>query len=391
MCDTFMLTHCSLISEHFCWFVFRTLVDALITCQTGYCSEVCGNKLDAGTRKDGWRRILHLNLTAENVFLAGPDSKYAFYKQPVLADFETAVCLSENANKRQEQFKEVRWAGTKYWQAPEQCQQYSKARDYVPGKWELDHATDVYSLGLLIRHMMMCTRVTPEKSIDEHLQKLEAQGFAKEALGLPNQAEYEFNPASYPPHYSKELVKAVQGCLAFRARHDPMKPGKKHRLSLFQLRDMINDNLNKLDAEHGEKIEAAQNNSKHPLRVLFTKEDPNLKIGATFAPTRNTTLEDLIVRTVAEEEKVDARKSWEAHIDSVTVGDGSNMPETSTRATEHILDQVIAESRDRINAITGITPAVRETYFYALQHATSTIGKCINPKGMSACLSQLSH
>ena len=39
-----------LIPEHFCWVVFRYIVEALITCQTGYCSELHKCILDANSR-----------------------------------------------------------------------------------------------------------------------------------------------------------------------------------------------------------------------------------------------------------------------------------------------------------------------------------------------------
>ena len=91
------------------------------------------------------------------MLLTGADSKYDFYPQPMLGGFGSALCLHPDPARRKAQFASVRFEGKQYMQAPEQCALYKKSKNYPPVRWDLDRTTDIYNLGLLIRHMMIYT------------------------------------------------------------------------------------------------------------------------------------------------------------------------------------------------------------------------------------------
>lgn len=150
-----------MISEHFCWFVFQSLIDALITFKTGYCREVNGNEIDEEEGRESWVPFLHLDIKPDNIFLTDPGDRYDFYKQPVLADYDSSAIMIEDPRLRDENCSQARWNGTEYWQSPEQCVVYNDDYDYPPSKWPLSASTDIYSVGLVIRYMMMCAGAEP--------------------------------------------------------------------------------------------------------------------------------------------------------------------------------------------------------------------------------------
>lgn len=374
------LTSRRVIPEHFCWFVFQSIVEALITCQTGYCGEIHPTPLEPTSRRPGWRRILHLDIKAENIFLAGPDSKYAFYQQPVLGDLATALCLHPNHVQRKNQLSSVRFEGKQYMQAPERCMQYKKSKDYAPATWDLDHSTDIYTLGLLIRYMMMCTRVTPEKPIDTYLGKLEADAFAAEAKGLPNVKEYQFKDNNYPSVYSPALKDTALRCLAFRQRYDPSKPSKKYRPTLFELRDIIEKHLSALDSKHLKDVETTQSDPRNTYRVLFPEEDQRFAIGAETQPIPPVNISQLVDREAKDSDKQNAHEVWSSYRNQYESGSGENAS-PSTSSMEIILDDLNARARTQLTEMTKNVGDVsaRQTVFNALQHANNTMLKCINP------------
>lgn len=138
--------------------MLSSLTEALITCQTGYCSCKSETTIGPESRRPGWRRLLHLNIHPTNILLDDADDTYPFYQRPVLGNWDSAIALDPNLAKRKVQMQQVRYTGMPYWQAPEMCAQYKNNKKYVPGTWDLDHATDVYGVGLVIRYMMLCQR-----------------------------------------------------------------------------------------------------------------------------------------------------------------------------------------------------------------------------------------
>jgi serine/threonine protein kinase len=237
-----------LIPEHFIWRVFQALVDGLLTCQTGFRSEQRSTKtVNAGDRLEGWRRILHLDIHPGNVLFGEADSKYPYYKVPVLADFDKAICLDSNPVRRKAQFDEARYDGRNHWQAPENSPLHQNLKEkHRPNQWLLDHATDVYSLGFVIRYMMCCTMDTAEKPWDG-LHKVEGTRFYERVKGAMDDNHLDLPWSLYPAVYSSVLIRLVLRCLAFLPQADPSRR-REHRISLFELRDIINKNLDRLDS-----------------------------------------------------------------------------------------------------------------------------------------------
>ena len=318
--------------------------------------------------------MLHLDIKPDNVFISGSDSKYACYKRPILADYNVSLCLNEDPEKRRKQISTSRFVGAQNWQAPETCAQYYKDKHYTPATWDLDHATDIYTVGLTIRYMMLCTVVTPEKPIDTYLGKYEADMFGTQAKLPANAQEYKFKTENFPHVYSLALIDTVQRCLAFRPKPDPLKPDKKFRPNLFWLRDTINANLARLDQMLGNNLEAAQSDKHHPLHVLFPEEDQQLAIGAQFAPPPKTLLNDLVA-PANEQEKKDTRESWNRLSTRAQV----EFPTASAKSMQNVLDTLLPVCRQDIQTTASL--ADRESLLRALEHATSTISKVITPHG----------
>ncbi|CAE6998736.1 hypothetical protein PTTW11_00776 [Pyrenophora teres f. teres] len=366
------------IPEHFCWFLFGAIVDALITCQTGYCSEAHPTPIHAGSLRPDWRRILHLDINPDNIFLSGPNPKYTFYQQPILGSFDTALCLDPNPAKNKAQFDSVRFKSAKYWQAPEQCMQYAKSGHYPPSRWELDHATDVYSLGLVIRYMMMCAEEAPEKL--DGIMKWEADNFANETNGLPNFPEYEFPSAKYPhsARYSPDLMKTVQLCLAFRSRYDPEKPEKNFRPTLLRLRNIINENLATMDAKFAAKIKEVQARPGHKMRTIFPDEDSQFAIGAKMPPVPKVDMVDLTDAKAIGRDKKKALETWEAYL--VNAGREPILMDASVISAA--FDDVVQKCREKVTEKAAEQkPERRRLYLDALKHSMNTFQKCINPSG----------
>jgi hypothetical protein len=95
---------------------------------------------------------------------------------------------------------------------------------------------------------------------------MEAKRFADRAKGTINDNFSDFPWTHYPPVCSNVLIRAVLGCLAFHPQRD-LAGRRAHRMSLFELRDIISRNLDRLDAMYGDAFEAAQSDTDHPLHV----------------------------------------------------------------------------------------------------------------------------
>ncbi|KAI1594903.1 serine threonine protein kinase [Pyrenophora tritici-repentis] len=331
------------IPEHFCWFVFGAIVHALITCQTEYCSEAQPTPIDAGSLRPDWRRMLHLDINPDNIFLSGPDP-----------NFDAALCLDPDPANHKAQFDSVRFKGKRYWQAPEKCMQYAKSGQYPPSRWELDHATDIYSLGL------------------------EADNFDKESKIPPNFPEYEFPSAKYPhsAKYSPALMQTVQYCLAFRPRYDPHDPEKKFRPPLFRLRDDINENLAKMDAKFTAKIEEVQARPGHKKRTIFSDEDTQFAIGAKMPPVPLVNMADLTDAKAIDRDKKKALETWEAYL----VNAGRKPISMDASIVSAALNDVFQKFRESFTEKIGKEKQEkRRLYFNALDHSMNTFQKCINP------------
>ncbi|OAL51736.1 hypothetical protein IQ07DRAFT_507072 [Pyrenochaeta sp. DS3sAY3a] len=366
-----------IISEHFCWFVFQSIVDALITFKTGYCTEVMGNDLNEDSRRPGWLSMLHLDIKPSNIFLAGPSTKYDFYKQPILADYDSSISLSENMEQRERDLAARRFAGTTYWQAPEQCHRYEGLEDvYPPIQWPLVDAVDVYSLGLVIRYMMMCSRT---RSFVRDLHDEEANIFLEEGMKSPSQVEYDYDRTNYPPTYSTALIEAVHSCLAFRQRMDPAQPNKRYRPTLFQLRDIINVQLSRLEAQGTEKFSTAQVDPTSVRHILFPQEDPRYALGAIFVPPHNVPLEKLTLSDASTAEEQEARDCWQAHAKEAQDG----TPNQHAGLDKSAMDQVLscAYNAASVEIMTdGGSDQRKSALECGIKHAVNTIRKCANPE-----------
>lgn len=366
-----------MISEHFCWFVFQSIVDALITFKTGYCTEVVGNDLDEYSRRPGWLSMLHLDIKPANVFLGGPSTKYGFYKQPILADYDSSVALSEDLEKRERDLAARRFAGTLYWQAPEQCYRYEDLGDvYPPIQWPLIDAVDVYSLGLVIRYMMMCSRAQTSFVKDVHDE--EANLFLEEGMKSPSQVEYDYDRTSYPPTYSTALIEAVHSCLAFRPRMDPAQPSKKYRPTLFQLRDIINIQLSRLEAQGTEKFSTAQADPTSVRHILFPQEDPRFALGTVFVPSRNVSLDELTLSDASSADEQEARDCWQAHAKEAQDG----MPNQHAGLDKSAMDEVLTRTYDAASVeimTDGGSDQRNPALESGIRHAVNTLRKCAKP------------
>ncbi|KAF2134925.1 kinase-like protein [Dothidotthia symphoricarpi CBS 119687] len=355
------------IPEHFCWFVFKSLVEALITLQTG-------------PNREGWRSMLHLDIKPKNILLNDSDPTYTSYRTPVLADFDSSLRLSSHLPTRESETKSVRWGGTNFWQAPEQCAMYKDEKRYTPKDWKLDQSTDIYGLGLVMRFMMMCC----QSSINgtawnytriEAFHNYERSKFPGEAEGLPKTPEYEFSWSNYPGVYSSALIKAVRKCLAFRGVLDPTKKDKRHRPTLIELEKLISSNISRLDLLYGDKLEAAQQRPEHPLHVLFPETDSRFAIGATFEPEQRHSIEKLIRLSITDDERYAARES---HANIIARLQDQSEREASLPSRES-LEQALEKVIDQVRPLMTQSD-MPELNVLALHFARTTILKCVNPE-----------
>lgn len=377
-----MLTINRNIPEHFCWFVFQALIDALVACETGFCNEKRMDNLTPSNRLDpDWRTILHLNIKPDNILLGDADTKNAFYQRPVLANFGNAVCLDLEPVKRRQQMDETRYIGTKNWQAPEQRDTRKTANHYPPSKWDLNHGTDIYAVEPVIRYTMICNNFGPGKC-HEDLLNWESEDFVKETNTHNTAAEYQTTPKLYRAScghafaYSTHLIETVRQCLAFRREPDSFQPKKKFRPTLFQLRDRIREAISKLDLDYGDAYKTAAANPNHPAHVLFPEDD--YQIGSTFVPRPNLTLEDLTVNDASAEERSAALESWAQHAQSSEACTSASSTQQRNEAVEAVFDDIVARSR---TMILQTSAPEQDTANFALEHATNTIKKCVAPAG----------
>ncbi|RMZ65996.1 g2-specific kinase nima [Pyrenophora seminiperda CCB06] len=361
------------IPEHFCWFLFGSLVEALITCQTGYCNAI--GTLHDGSHKPNWRSILHLQIHPANISFSEPNSQYyKFYQQPILGNFDKALCLDPDPVKRQAQFDSVRFKTIIDWQAPETCSRHSGSEDYAPSNWDLDHATDIFSLGSLIRYMMLST-TKPDPL--PPIMKYEGFNFASEAKLRPEEGEWEFPRDGYPDSYSTVLIDTVQHCLAFRSKLDPQQPHKKYRPTLLELRNVINQQLVQLDAEQPGDIAKMQANPAHSQRVIFSKEDAQFAIGAKMPPVPQVDMAELIDVEATQDDKEYARKTWSAFLANA----GKKRSMVSITATLAALSHVQERTREKYSNKIASKQQRLVVFLNALQFATNTMRKSINPTG----------
>lgn len=352
------------IPEHYIWYTFKNLVDALITLRDGICPEHQEQNALEEPRED-WLPILHLDIKPDNVFLGGADSKYPSYKRPLLADFDIAVRSEPNPKKREQQYDRARGHGLSGWQAPEHAHDYVGDPKYEPAKWPLTEQTDIYSVGILIRRMMLCS--SKDASELDRIQKFEAENFKKRRDPVPLM---ELAP---PDLYSVGLVNAVNGCLKFLPIPDARQPGRLARRTLKELRARIEQNLNRLDDLLGDQVTAPDHPRTHALHVDFPPADQRFDLGKTFKPdTERTGLKIGLSNT--EDEKAAARMAYSGLVES-----WDDHSCTTAEAQEKVLDTVY-EHAYREFQVAGKDPK-RDIHIMALQHARSTILKLINPHG----------
>ncbi|KAJ4374840.1 hypothetical protein N0V83_001918 [Neocucurbitaria cava] len=372
------------IPEHFIWYVFKHVVDALVTFATGQCSDMHVGPITAQKAKSKWRRILHLDIHPSNVVLAKQDPKYATYRQPVLIGFDLSTLLSDDPATRKQQLQQKRipddagWT----WLAPEQYR--------VPGKpsqienWGVEHTTDLFSLAQVIRALMLCgTR--PAEEIGK-FQKDEMDSFRAEAISPDNVRSYEVPWGVYPDIYSTALIQTVHRCLALRPVQDRERPYKPFRPSLYELRDRIDRHLSRLDTMYGGAAIAEQYGSEHPLHVVFPEEDPQYAIGVVFSPQPPAlTVQELSLASADDREKAMAHDSYTKYASKFQqVGNeegfgrsGDSQP--NPLAQESALQSVITEVRQEV--LRSAHSAERDQRVQATDHAGSTILKCVNPHG----------
>jgi serine/threonine protein kinase len=360
-----------------------------MTCQTGFCSEArTTNITNAGDRRKDWRSILHLNINPKNIFIGGSDSTYPYYKKSMLGDFDLALRLENNPIRHKAQFDEVRYQGQDYWQAPEKMPLNKKLSKGVwqPSEWPLDHSTDVYALGLLIRFMMCCTMDTNERPfMDFH--KHEEKNLARKAKNeIADNVEFPWTV--YPRVYSTALVRTVQGCLIFLPRVDASNR-RPSRLTLFQLRDIIKENLARMDSMYGDAFKAAQSEPNHSLRVLFPEEDARFKVGVLFKPEIEVNIDNLVTTTADNERTEETRKSFEVYEEMLhqtpeTPGGGDNRIAKLRQPSIEVLEKALEDTyvAVRQQTVAKFADTERERNLLALEHATATMKKCLNPHGV---------
>ncbi|KAF1848772.1 uncharacterized protein K460DRAFT_375557 [Cucurbitaria berberidis CBS 394.84] len=371
------------VPEHFIWYVFKQLVDALTTLETGVCKE-----MDSGPttgQEDRWQPILHLDIKSGNVLLASPDPTYKSYRQPVLTDFDCSTRLSNNPIKRKEQMKNARGYGTRCWQAPEHAYEHVHTKHYTPSTWDLNHRTDIYALGLLIRHLMLCATM-PSNQIAK-LHRDETSFFPTEATSRNEAPEQEVPWRMYPEVYSIALIRTVHRCLAFRQYRDPAKPNKGSRPSLSELQGRINHHLSQLDQMCGDGVTAAHYPVDHPLHVMFPEDDPRFTIGTLFSPEPTATVKELILSSATDLDKARAHDTFTTYAPSApnalaiprAEDTHSDVPQPTMKVQEDVLKEVITEVRR--DALKGPQSVERDLRAYAIDHADTTIHKCVNPHG----------
>jgi hypothetical protein len=212
--------------------------------------------------------------------------------------------------------------------------------------------------------------------IDPH--ETEANRFADRAKGTVNDNYSDFPWTHYPPVYSNVLIRAVLGCLAFHPQRDPAGC-RAHRMSLFELRDIIGRNLNRLDA-----FEAAQNNTNHPLHVHVPAEDAHYRLSGLF-PLSEPTIDDFVEPRVSETDQETARiffRDYQNSAHATTVPEDnrtSQLPRPSMMAMEKDINDTHAAVHQK--NVAEAHGAERNSKILALDHAMTTIKKYLNPGG----------
>jgi hypothetical protein len=374
-----------MIPEHFIWRVFQSLTDALTACHEGTCIEKrLGASNGLGQPAEDWHPILHLDIKAGNVLLGRPDAKYPYYKNMVLTDFDLAVRVDSDPARQRAQFDQVRNVVGSIKRAPELSSAHKREtqRTYTPKGWTLDDRTDIYALGSLIRHMMCCTLVTFANPYE--LEQLEAENFLARSKGGMKDTELEFPWTSYPDVYSTGLVKLVIDCLSFAQERRPDLP---------RLRERVDDNFARHDSTYGAAAEVSQaaDNANHPLHVLVPREDPRYQLGAVFDAQNEKSAKDFVHSKVTTAEKADTRHVYEPYkqlltLDAIPADSrlANHLPVVAAEAMESALNDVSTAIRARLISKEEETEdqrIERERSRITLDHATSTITKCVNPHG----------
>jgi serine/threonine protein kinase len=128
----------AVIPEHFIWYVFTRLLGALVAL--------------------GEEDILHLNISPKSILLGTDDLAYPAYKKPILSNFKYALVVP--AQRRMNPLL-IGESPAYIWPPPEITS--DKLFDFAPETRDLSSATDIYSLGLVIREMMLCSTMTQEE------------------------------------------------------------------------------------------------------------------------------------------------------------------------------------------------------------------------------------
>lgn len=110
------------IPEHSIWYIWKCLIQALVSLRTGnLCTEPYRGTDDAtgGDSPNVWGPIVHRDIKPDNIFLGDADPAYKFYRRPLLADFGLSFTLDEYDEELQGQdVGDTRKVGTAGWQPP---------------------------------------------------------------------------------------------------------------------------------------------------------------------------------------------------------------------------------------------------------------------------------
>jgi hypothetical protein len=67
-------------------------------------------------------------------------------------------------------------------------------------------------------------------------------------------------------------------------------------MSLFELRDIIDTDLHRLDSMYGGAFEAVQSDTTHTFHVLVPKEDARFRLGILFPTDSDLSINDFVAK-----------------------------------------------------------------------------------------------
>ncbi|KAF2107087.1 kinase-like domain-containing protein [Lophiotrema nucula] len=279
------------IPEHYIWYVFKCLIDALSALHEGACEDT-----DPTTEREAWDPIWHLDIKEGNIFLGDADDKYTSYKRPLLADFDLSVptsVLPKELSARDKTISTYRQVGTDHWAAPEHSRvarsRYEEdnpgceKEEYCPKYTDIGTASDIFAVALVIQRLMVCSAYHPEAT-DPAKQDIYArydgvcnrwgESVSIEADDRQYVPTHGFD--EYPTDYNLGLFQIVDQCLHYLPKNRP---------SLKDLRNRINGAIGRLDELYGSKVTAYSQDIIESLRVDFPVEDSRFRIDEPYEPT----------------------------------------------------------------------------------------------------------